>query len=136
MDACTDGDIRMMGVSSTSTIAGRVDLCYQSQWRAVCQSMWDRDDSMVVCRQFGFPAEGNSILNSYKPRWLMLLVPLGAQFCTNSCLGRNNTMNGIHDFRCSGIEDRLIGCPSALKDNGCGETIGVICCKKVKLFGK
>ena len=59
--ACDDGDIRMTGLSSTSILYGYVDLCYQSEWRAVCRGGWDMNDAMVVCRQFGFPAEGISI---------------------------------------------------------------------------
>ena len=58
MDACTHGDIRIAGVRSETLLAGRVDLCYQEEWRVVCQNLWDRNDAMVVCRQFGFPAEG------------------------------------------------------------------------------
>ncbi len=57
---------------------------------------------------------------------------IGAQFCDNSCLGRNDTFKGINNFGCSGSEDTLANCSNPaprLLSGICGETIGVICCK-------
>ena len=53
---CTrNGDVRLTGINTTFFVAGRIDLCYEFQWRAVCHHLWDRDDASVVCRQLGVP---------------------------------------------------------------------------------
>ena len=48
----------MTGTNTTDLIAGRIELCHGIEWRAVCQGQWGMADAMVVCRQLGFPAEG------------------------------------------------------------------------------
>ncbi len=59
MGNCTrEGEIRVIGSNTTRSLSGRMELCYESTWRAVCETMWDRAEAMVVCRQFGFPQEG------------------------------------------------------------------------------
>ena len=57
-DTCSDGELRMTGPNTTDLIAGRIELCTGVEWRAVCHGGWDVADAMVVCRQLGFPAEG------------------------------------------------------------------------------
>ena len=52
-----NGDIRLMGLNFTWSIAGRVDLCYEKEWRAVCQGMWNVEEAEVVCRQLGLSVE-------------------------------------------------------------------------------
>lgn len=61
MNECTrNGDIRIVGMSSTCILAGRIDLCHNYEWTAVCHANWDKYDAQVVCRQFGYPARGKS----------------------------------------------------------------------------
>ncbi len=63
MNKCTtEGEIRLIGSNTTCLLAGRVELCYALEWRAVCHSMWGRADAMVVCQQFGFPQEGRTLI--------------------------------------------------------------------------
>ena len=60
-NTCTrNGDIRIIGLNSSCIIAGRMDLCYNLEWRAVCHGEWDINEAMVVCELFGFPANGQS----------------------------------------------------------------------------
>ena len=57
---CTDpestpGDIRVIGVSYTGGVAGRIEICVDGEWRAVCaDNVWDIRDATTVCRQLGF----------------------------------------------------------------------------------
>ena len=45
------GDIRVMGLTTEDTIAGRMELCFNGQWMAVCAGGWDLDPAAAVCRQ-------------------------------------------------------------------------------------
>ena len=53
-DSCTavnQGDIRVIGLTTEDVIAGRMQYCYDNEWRAVCVGWWDLNDTKVVCRQ-------------------------------------------------------------------------------------
>jgi len=41
---------------------GRIELCINGGWSAVCQNVWTREDSSVACSQLGFASAGESVL--------------------------------------------------------------------------
>ncbi len=47
---CTEGDIRLVGDSSTQ---GRVEICSNNVWRAICDNSWTDVNAGVACRQLG-----------------------------------------------------------------------------------
>ena len=53
---CTDGDLRLVG--GASKLEGRVEVCYNNQWGAVCDNYWTTSDATVVCKQLGFLSFG------------------------------------------------------------------------------
>ena len=53
---CEDGDVQLVG--GTSPHNGRIEFCQFGVWGTICDSLWDRVDSMVACRQLGINATG------------------------------------------------------------------------------
>ena len=46
---CDNGDIRL--VDGGTLLEGRVEMCYNSRWGTVCDTVWDNRDASVVCKQ-------------------------------------------------------------------------------------
>ena len=55
--SCRHGAVRLQGGNNTQ---GRVEICINNIWGAVCDDFWGTADAQVVCRQLGFPASGNT----------------------------------------------------------------------------
>lgn len=56
---CSYGEIRL--VDGSSDTSGRVEVCSDGgDWGTVCDSGWDTDDAVVVCRSLGMDGSGES----------------------------------------------------------------------------
>lgn len=61
ISGCNHGDLRLVGGSSQ--YEGRVELCFNSVWRSVCEEQWGTNDARVVCRQLGYSVAGKLTSN-------------------------------------------------------------------------
>ena len=55
---CSDAAVRLVGGSSN--IIGRVEVCINGIWGAVCNRNWTKNNTLVVCSQLGLPTESKS----------------------------------------------------------------------------
>ena len=53
---CTEGDLRLNGTDSDSE--GRVEVCINGKFGALCDDNWDDKEATVVCRQLGYETDG------------------------------------------------------------------------------
>ena len=55
-DECTEGDLRLN--STYSDYEGRVEVCINGKFGALCDDNWDDKEATVVCRQLGYETDG------------------------------------------------------------------------------
>ena len=60
---CEDGEVRLVGGASDSE--GTVEVCADNLWGLVAETGWSLTDAQVVCRQLGFPIDGNMALKLF-----------------------------------------------------------------------
>ena len=58
MSDCVDGDIRIVGGSTA--LEGRVEVCLNNVWGAVCDNSFYAEEARVVCGQLGFQRAGTN----------------------------------------------------------------------------
>ena len=51
VENCTTGNVRLTG--GDSALEGRVEVCIDGHWGAVCDSSWTDTEASVVCKQIG-----------------------------------------------------------------------------------
>ena len=111
-----EGDIRLVGKSSQAV--GRVEIYHKKEWGTVCSNGWDRNDSMVVCRQLGY---------------MYALKYADARRSDDYVDGTGKIW--LDDLNCKGNEDRLVDCDrSKWAENTCyhDQDVGVYCSSEYK----
>jgi len=61
---CTDRDLRL--IDGTTSLEGRVEMCYERRWGTVCDDLWGANDAKVACRQLGFSSLGRCYKYCFK----------------------------------------------------------------------
>jgi deleted-in-malignant-brain-tumors protein 1 len=106
-DSCTENTLRLS--EGKNEFEGRVEVCTNNVWGAVCDDSWDFTDAQVVCRQLGFS-------------------PVAAIAYGEAYHGQGQYRIIISDVLCSGTESSLNLCTfneNFFCDNG--EEAGVAC---------
>ncbi|XP_065914887.1 uncharacterized protein [Dysidea avara] len=104
VEACTEGDIRLVGRVHTNDHEGHVEVCHNSVWGTVCDNSWDSNDGRVACRQ------------------------LGLGFVDVVSFGQGTGQIWLDNLSCLGSETRLVDCHhNGFGVHNCGHYAGVIC---------
>ena len=59
---CKEGSIRL--ASGVIDQEGRVEVCVNGVWGALCDDGWDSTDAHVICKQLGYAELGNYITHT------------------------------------------------------------------------
>lgn len=46
-----------------SLATGRIELCYNGAWEAICKDTWSSENAAVACSQLGFSRAGEQVTN-------------------------------------------------------------------------
>ena len=108
--SCDDGDIRL--ADGSSSIEGRVEVCYSNIWGTVCDHSWNISDGIVACRQLGLKF---------------------VAITTRASFGTGTGQIWLNKLQCTGSESRLVDCVhNGFGSHECShyEDAGVVCgCK-------
>ena len=63
---CDHGDVRLAG--GETEMEGRVEFCSYGYWAVACDNYWDKNETTAVCKQLGFPTEGEHAARAYRPQ--------------------------------------------------------------------
>jgi deleted-in-malignant-brain-tumors protein 1 len=55
---CKHGDVRLVG--GQTEMEGRVEFCSYGYWAIACDTYWGREETTAVCKQLGFPVDGEN----------------------------------------------------------------------------
>ena len=57
--SCGNGAVRL--TDGPTEYEGRVEICYDNHWGAVCGNSWDNSEATVVCRQLEHISVGEKL---------------------------------------------------------------------------
>ena len=127
---CHETDVRLL--EGATKMEGRLEICKNNVWRTVCQSLWDRLDSRVVCQQLGY-----SVIGKLSNTWMKLNVKaylldhiLGTAFRINAFYGQGTGPAALNSVQCRGTERRLIDCIATAHQCPHTQDVGVQCLRQ------
>ena len=59
-EICNESSIRLVGGESERE--GTIEVCQNGVWGPICSNQWNAPDAAVVCRQLGYPFDGEPAL--------------------------------------------------------------------------
>ncbi|XP_064384592.1 deleted in malignant brain tumors 1 protein-like isoform X4 [Halichondria panicea] len=110
--ACFEGDVRLGDIvdSVSSSVVGRVEVCFNHTYGTICGDGWSNAEASVVCKQLGFSSYG--------------AVPL-----TRGQFGTLMPPDILASTECRGNEESLLQCNYSTDTSGCDRfnDAGVAC---------
>lgn len=106
---CTNGNIRLQPYRSSdnSDVIGRVEVCIDGIWGAMCSEFFTHNDAQIVCKNLGHTALGSvSVDDLYYDKY----IPMHAIY-----------------FNCTGNESNLLDCPFVTQGKECSDAASVAC---------
>ena len=122
---CTNGEIRL--VDGFIENEGRIEVCYNGVWGAVCDQGWDSTDAHVACTQMGHPELGRPVVALLSSKYFHNLEPV---VFTNSTFGAGIYPIVYTNFVCGGWESTLTECDKQIyPQSACSRknVAGVLC---------
>ena len=108
---CEAGAIRLRNGSQITQMAGRIEICINNQWSAVCSNGWSDIDAAVVCRQLGQST----------------ITPRAIRQAVNE-FGQGDVPVLISDVACQSQEGALAECPFNYQHNCLADQVAGVQC--------
>lgn len=110
--------------------AGRIEVCLEGTFVAVCMEHWDNLDARVVCRQLGFSPYGEYLLLScFTKEEVQFILLTGAISVPGSYFGQSLlTSKLIGNVGCTGSEDNITSCTHSLLSTCPSHQVATIVC--------
>ena len=77
--SCKHGEARL--ADGNTKREGRVEVCIDGVWSAVCGKDWDDREARTLCRQLKFPNHGESYMQTHSQYFLNHALPTDFIIC-------------------------------------------------------
>ena len=121
---CVHGALRLAG--SSVSHQGRVEVCQNNTWKTICSNFWGINETMVICRQLGYSANGGFMNMHNISSIIIMLFFLDSRVVSYSL--RDSTPIHMYSFSCTGEEKSILNCSKTNSNSQiCYRSAGVVC---------
>ena len=106
---------------------GRLEVCFNKQWNAVCADKFDLIDGSVTCRQLGF--EGTNLHNNHRYHYFdTIFLDASVKILPEGHFDSVNDSNILmYNISCKGHENSLFECISSFDSTCVSGEVGLQC---------